>query len=277
MSNLEQVNLWTDNWENSLYTIRDLIDGDKWISVENSPLLPPILKYLPTDSTVIEAGCGMGQWVIYLADKGYKIKGIDYSEDTISKLKKEFPEYDFEYGNILNFNINDYSVDAVLSWGVVEHFEEGPQNALKETYRIIKKDGFLFITVPCKNYLSLILSPLNVLKEMFVSNKFFRKILSKKPYKKKFFQYEFRKNVFKNYLLQTGFDIVDILPVSHERGLANGINKTFNLKKTNNWLHKNKTGKWDNLNKPGKLLCGILKKISPWFTPDFMYFVAKKR
>ncbi len=276
MSNVEQVNLWTDSWENSLYTMRDLIDGDKWISVENSPLLPPILKYLPPGSKVIEAGCGMGQWVIYLADKGYEIKGIDYSEKTISKLKKEFPEYDFEYGDILNFNINNSSVDAVLSWGVVEHFEEGPQNALKETYRILKKDGFLFITVPCKNYLNVILIPLNILKELIVSNKSIRKILSKKLYKKKFFQYEFRKNVFKNHLLQTGFDIVEILPVSHERGLANAINKTFNLKKTNNWLHKNKTGKWDNLNKPGKILCGILKKISPWFTPDFMYFVAKK-
>jgi ubiquinone/menaquinone biosynthesis C-methylase UbiE len=276
LSNEEQVNLWTEGWDNSLYTIQDLIDGDKWISVKNSPLLPPILKYLSPDSSVIEAGCGMGQWVIYLADKGYKIKGIDYSDETIAKLKKDFPQYDFEYGNILNFNIGDNTIDSVLSWGVVEHFEEGPLNALKETYRIMKKDGILFITVPCKNYLNIILSPLNILKDFLIKNNIIRKILSRKPFKKQFFQYEFHKNVFKKYLMESGFEILETHPVSQERGLANEINRTFNPKKTNNWLHKNKTGKWDNLTKTGMFLCKFFRILSPWFTPDFMYFVAKK-
>lgn len=276
MSNKEQVNLWTESWDNSDYTIQELIDGDKWISVKNSPLLPPILEHLQPGSTVIEAGCGMGQWVIYLTDKGYKIKGIDYSDETIIKLKNDFPGYEFEYGNVLSFNIENSAIDAVLSWGVVEHFEEGPQEALKESYRILKKDGYLFITVPCKNYLNLIFSPLNSLKVFLITNKYIRKILSKRPYTKQFFQYEFRKNIFKNHLVQSGFKILETYPISQERGFANEINRTFNPKGTNNWLHKNKTGKWDNLTKTGLFFCNLLKRISPWFTPDFMYFVAKK-
>jgi|WetSurMetagenome_2_1015567.scaffolds.fasta_scaffold248169_1 ubiquinone/menaquinone biosynthesis C-methylase UbiE len=276
MNNEEQVNLWTESWANSLYTMQDLLDGDKWVSVKDSPMLPAILKYLSPGSNVIEAGCGMGHWVIYLADKGYKIKGIDYAADTITKLKNDFPKYEFEYGNVLAFNIGDNMIDGVLSWGVVEHFIEGPHEALKETYRILKKGGYLFISVPCKNNLNIILSPINFLKGLLTKNNFIQKILSKKPYKKSFFEHRFRKNVFKKYLLQSGFKTIEAHPFSQEMGLANEINRTFNLKRTNNWLHKNKTGKWDKLTKTGQFFCNLLKSISPWFTSDFMYFVARK-
>jgi SAM-dependent methyltransferase len=47
--------------------------------------------------------------------------------------------------------IRSHSVDAVLSLGVVEHDESGPQVALAETRRILKPGGLLVLSVPYDN------------------------------------------------------------------------------------------------------------------------------
>jgi len=38
---------WENIWRNSLYSIADMIDGDKWVGIKYSPLLPYIMRYAP--------------------------------------------------------------------------------------------------------------------------------------------------------------------------------------------------------------------------------------
>jgi SAM-dependent methyltransferase len=255
-----QRDYWTGQWEGSIYSIDDKIDADKWVSVKYSPLLSYILQHTPKNAKILEAGCGMGQWVIYLANLGYNIVGLDFVEPTIKKAKENHPHLQFIIGDVTNFPFIDMSFDAILSWGVVEHFESGPNKALTEAFRILTKDGILYITVPCKNYLQLFFSPWLYLKRKIAKNKLVMRIRKKTPTKETFFQYSFTKNLFKQYVTDAGFEVKNIIPISHETGFVNAANSLLRLGKETKIFHKNKAEKWNGLTAIGNKICKFLKK-----------------
>ena len=73
--------LWDISWERSNFmSLINLLykdDNLKWK-----------LKYAPMHGSFLEAGCGMGQYVFYLNELGFKIQGIDISEYAINQCKK---------------------------------------------------------------------------------------------------------------------------------------------------------------------------------------------
>ena len=109
------------------------------------------LDYLPKDAPILEAGCGLGAWVIYLAGKGYDIVGIDHDEKVVSRLKEWRPSLNVSRGDIRKLPYEDSSLGAVISLGVMEHFEEGCGDAMRETHRVLRPGGLLFFTVPMEN------------------------------------------------------------------------------------------------------------------------------
>jgi SAM-dependent methyltransferase len=57
----------------------------------------------PTDGSVIlDIGSGTGHHVAILNKKGYKAVGLDTSQSMISQSKKNYPDYDFVRGNVMN-------------------------------------------------------------------------------------------------------------------------------------------------------------------------------
>lgn len=109
------------------------------------------LEHLPKDAPILEAGCGLGAWVVYLSDRGYDITGIDHDENVIDRLKEWRPTLKISCGDIRELPFEDGSLAAVLSLGVMEHFEEGCGDAMRETHRVLKPGGLLFFTVPLDN------------------------------------------------------------------------------------------------------------------------------
>ena len=56
----------------------------------------------PTDTSIIlDVGCGTGHHVSSLADKGYKVVGIDLSESMIKKAQETYPNLDFRVSDAL--------------------------------------------------------------------------------------------------------------------------------------------------------------------------------
>jgi len=41
------------------------------------------LEKLPVGCRMLDGGCGLGDWTLYLAEKGYQVTGIDLSRSTI--------------------------------------------------------------------------------------------------------------------------------------------------------------------------------------------------
>lgn len=110
-----------------------------------------IRRRLSSPAKLLEAGCGHGLWVLRLAQKGYDIVGLDFSQPTIEALRDKFPEKKWIVGDVRRTDFASNTFDGILSWGVIEHFQDGCDDILQETYRILKPGGYLFLTVPYLN------------------------------------------------------------------------------------------------------------------------------
>ena len=109
------------------------------------------MEYLPKNERILEAGCGLGAWVVYLGDQGYDIEGIDNDAQVIGRLKEWRPSLNMSVGDIRRLPCGTESLGAVISLGVMEHFEEGCDEAMRETWRVLRPGGLFFFTVPLNN------------------------------------------------------------------------------------------------------------------------------
>ena len=112
---------------------------------------PIIERHFPQGARLLEAGCGSGRWLRFLQDRGRKITGLEYSHETVEMVKKHWPDLDIVEGDCEHSSFPDETFDGVLSFGVVEHWVEGPQGPLREIFRVLKPGAKAFISVPCWN------------------------------------------------------------------------------------------------------------------------------
>ena len=131
-------------WEGE--TVEESIELCRFQTIE-----PLFRKYLPAQGKILEAGCGLGRWVFYLKQQGYDVTGIDLSERAVSLAKQFDPHAPIQVGDVLHTDFADQTFDAVISLGVVEHFEEGPHRPFREAKRVLKPDGLFLIAVPLQN------------------------------------------------------------------------------------------------------------------------------
>ena len=139
---------WTRIWDS--YDLPDSAASgiEKREEVQN---IEPYLATLPRDARILDGGCGIGEWTLYYATRGFDVVGLDFSRVTIAKLKGRFPAHNFLLGDIRNTEFENDHFDAYFSWGTFEHFEDGFSAPLMEANRIIRPGGYLFVSVPFQN------------------------------------------------------------------------------------------------------------------------------
>jgi ubiquinone/menaquinone biosynthesis C-methylase UbiE len=125
-----------------------LLDRVKSLSLHLDPRWRAIRRHTPRGSLVLDAGCGMGVWPAFLSGRGYRTIGIDFSDQMVALLRRRYPALDWRCARIQELPLEDASVDALISWGVIEHDERGPQAALAEFMRVMKPGGIAYLTVP---------------------------------------------------------------------------------------------------------------------------------
>ena len=118
---------------------------------KKSTILPLVYEYLPKQGMMLEAGCGLGQFVKFFQNQGYAVKGIEINQGTVEAINASHPELDIIVGDVAHMPYADNSFASILSLGVVEHFVEGPEAPLEEMYRVMKPGATAFICVPCFN------------------------------------------------------------------------------------------------------------------------------
>src|SRR3954465_9692267 len=112
----------------------------------------PILeRHFPPGCRLLEAGCGAGRWLRFLSDRGRPIVGLEYSRETVDMVKRHWPDLDIVQGDCERSPFPDGSFDGALSFGVVEHWMEGPERPLRDLLRVLKPGGKAYISVPCWN------------------------------------------------------------------------------------------------------------------------------
>lgn len=147
--------------------------------------------YTDIEAPVLEGGCGLSHWVEIFQEEGYKITGVDYAPKVIERMKAIKPDVNIQLGNVFELNFPDEYFGTYFSWGVVEHFEEGPNAIIKEANRVIKKGGKLLISVPYWNARRI---------------NFYGEVSS--IGEGEFYQYLFNKDEFKQILEENGFKVL---------------------------------------------------------------------
>lgn len=97
---------------------------------------------------VLDYGCGWGYYSHFLSEKGFKVTGIDFSQNEIDICQHVWSENDnlkFSTQSILA--IKDSSFDYVLSTQVIEHVHN-VGNYLSQINRVLKPKGHLIISLP---------------------------------------------------------------------------------------------------------------------------------
>lgn len=139
---------WTDQWAQRGFqeaSRRQLKKRDEFKVIDE------YLSKLAPGSRILDGGCGLGEWVVYYAAKGYEVVGLDISKKTVDILRQKFLQQQFVLGDIRQTGFPDGSFDAYFSLGTFEHFEEGLEPCFNEAYRILKPGGLLMTTVPFYN------------------------------------------------------------------------------------------------------------------------------
>ncbi|MGR3175966.1 MAG: class I SAM-dependent methyltransferase [Candidatus Scalindua sp.] len=185
-------NLWEQHWEETYKSSSEFYSRYASGHLGHGLLKHIFLKYIPRVGRILEAGCGLGQFVLALRARGYNCVGIDFAFKTILNLKKHFPDIPVMAGDICHLNMKDESLDAYISLGVVEHFREGPVTPLREAARVLKKGGTLIVSVPQA-------FPWRRLDAHSENTPL--------PEKAVFYQYAFSADEFREFLKATGFTI----------------------------------------------------------------------
>ncbi len=110
-----------------------------------------LLKWLPKEGVVLDAGCGIGHMVQRLRSNGLSCIGLDYAVPSLIRSKSICPDLLFIGGDLMNLPFADDIFAGILSIGVLEHFEHGPGVPLREISRVLKPGGVVCLSVPFEN------------------------------------------------------------------------------------------------------------------------------
>ena len=101
------------------------------------------LKEKNFTGNIVDLGCGNGRDVDVFNRKGFKVLGIDKSEENIKNAKRNFPNYKFEIQDIEKLKIKNNSVGAVFMINVIHYINK--VKSIEEIYRILEDGGYFYI------------------------------------------------------------------------------------------------------------------------------------
>ena len=142
---------------------------------------------------VLEIDCYSGLFLKKFKDLGYECKGIDLNEGFVRYGKKNYG-LDLECGTVFDFKFTEKYFDIIIFHQVLEHLSD-PKSFLKEVRRILKDDGYIFLSVP--NTGSIIFK---------LENKFLRDFIKHRFIDMPNHLFYFSKKSLKLLLKQTGFE-----------------------------------------------------------------------
>jgi len=114
-----------------------------------------ILEYftLPPPAKVLDVGTGYGQVMYFFKKKGYEVCGVD--DDWGGRYKNGKEDEKIPYIEKMHcglekgiFPFPSHTFDLVTCLNTIEHIPCSPKKILRETFKVMKKSGIVFISQP---------------------------------------------------------------------------------------------------------------------------------
>ncbi|MGG7100102.1 class I SAM-dependent methyltransferase [Rhodococcus sp. 24CO] len=96
--------------------------------------------------SVLDAGCGPGQWTDFLAQCGLAVRGIDLVPQFVARARAQYPDLSFDIGGFEALDAEADSLGGVLSWySLIHHNPQDIEAPLAEFARVIRPGGGLLV------------------------------------------------------------------------------------------------------------------------------------
>ena len=247
---------WEKNWDGT--DMGRILEIFEYVRVKKQMEL--FLRVLPKNTKILEGGCGLGPYLIRLRQLGYDVEGIDYNEGPIQKIRAYDETLPVQVGDVTAIPYPDAYFGAYISLGVIEHFTEGPQKAIREARRVLKRGGLFLVAVPRHHLFMKLQAPAHFLK----SRPFLRKIFGK-PAEHHYWEQYFNKETLRKILEEEAFEVREIHPLDHSHSLVS-FSHLFRDKKS-----------YDEANALGLRLARFCEKYLPWSTAAQMTYICYKK
>jgi 2-polyprenyl-3-methyl-5-hydroxy-6-metoxy-1,4-benzoquinol methylase len=242
---------WDEHWK---------IDEQKFVKILKNTkhrfVLGKTGKYLFPGAKILEGGCGWGSIVYALHHHGYEAYGIDYAKDTVENIKHHAPELKVQVGDIRQLPFPESSFDGYWSLGVIEHFYDGYDDIAREMLRVLKPNGYLFLTVPTMSILRKLKARLGLYPQMNNEDR----------HASDFYQFVFDPKDVTANLERFGFKLIKTEPCDGVKGLKDEVAIS---KRCLQYVY-------DSRKFPLKVLRKILDMMLKCFSNHMCLFVMKK-
>ena len=102
----------------------------------------------PRNSRVLDAGCGSGAFSGFLSGYGFKVTGIDISDELVNIAAEINKEAVFIAGDIFSAPFPDESFDSVFCGAVLHHFPDRLFECAAEFKRLLRPRGKVYFFEP---------------------------------------------------------------------------------------------------------------------------------
>ena len=97
--------------------------------------------------SVIDLGCGTGDYADYFLQNDKEYVGIDNSREMITRAQNRFPNVLFRLEDVEDLSMLSKKFDLALAVGLVEYYMD-PKKLIQQTCRILKKGGYFLVQAP---------------------------------------------------------------------------------------------------------------------------------
>jgi len=139
-----------DHLLDSLYfSLEDVLRGTPEQIKEEVKVYLPVLEKAGISSSILDVGCGRGEWLQVLRDAGLQARGIDTNRILVQQCKEL--SLDVEEREALGYlgSLTDGSLNAITAFHFAEHLPlETLVKFLDEAGRTLKPGGLLILETP---------------------------------------------------------------------------------------------------------------------------------
>jgi len=121
-------------------------ENNFWFRVRNKIIGNTIARFIPTNSRILEVGCGTGYVSRYLKKLGYHVECADLFFNALQFCRvRDAGEKYYQINLADKIFVEEF--EGICAFDVLEHIEDD-LNILTNLHNALKPGGFLFITVP---------------------------------------------------------------------------------------------------------------------------------
>lgn len=120
--------------------------GNNWVKIQRHKLRFKFIQKFIKSGYLFDLGAGWGHFMLAAKELGYKIYGVEISEQPYLYCKNDL-NLPVDHIDFFELKNSDHQFDVITMWDVLEHIDKADV-FLKKCNELTKPGGYLFLQVP---------------------------------------------------------------------------------------------------------------------------------